>query len=100
MVNLNDYDNFANEFGQNQYNPYVGPGAYPGTTSNDFWNGFGLESSGNNPYPASGLLLDLSGIATPITYDINYDANSGGLDYDTNAYQGTSGFLFGQATIV
>lgn len=99
-VNLNDYDNFALEYGQNQFNPYVGPGAYPGAGSGDFWNGFGLESNGKNPYPANGLLSDLAGIQTPITYDINYDGNNGGLYFSAGPYQGTPAFLLGQTALV
>lgn len=99
VVNLNDYDNFAAQYNFNQYNPYVGPGAYPGSTPGDFWNGFGLESNGNNPYPASGLLSDSTGTPTAMTYSINYDGNNGGLTFG-GSYQGTPGFLFGEAALV
>lgn len=99
IVNLNDYDNFASQYNFNQYNPYVGPGAYPGTTSSDFWNGFGLESNGNNPYPGSGLLSDSTGAPTGMSYSINYEGNNGGLTFG-GAYQGTPGFLFGEAALV
>lgn len=99
VVNLNDYDNFASQYNFNQFNPYVGPGAYPGTTANDFWNGFGLESSGINPYPASGLLSDSTGTPTGMSYSINYDSNNGGLTFG-GSYQGTPGFLFGEAALV
>jgi PEP-CTERM motif len=97
VVNLNDYDNFAAS-GSGQYNPYVGPGAYTGTTVNDFWNGFGLETSGNTPYPSSGLLSDSTGTPTTISYSINYSGNSGGLYLNPPLVQnGQPGFLLGEA---
>lgn len=100
VVNLNDYDNFAAS-GTGQFNPYIGPGAYPGATANDFWNGFGLESNGNNPYPATGALSDSTGTPTAMTYDISYDFNGGGLYLNPPLISnGTPGFLFGEAASV
>ncbi|HEV2434481.1 MAG TPA: PEP-CTERM sorting domain-containing protein [Verrucomicrobiae bacterium] len=93
VVNLNNYDNFA----VTQFTPYVGPGAYPGATSGDFWNGFGLESSGSNPYPATGLLSDSTGTPTGMSYSITYDFNNGA---DSSSYQGTPAFLYAETAAV
>ncbi len=93
IVNLNNCDNFA----VTQFTPYVGPGAYPGATASDFWNGFGLESNGNNPYPATGLLSDSTGTPTGMSYSISYGFNNGA---DSSSYQGTPAFLFAETAAV